>query len=327
MTRIETPAVLRHHLAMYSADAPAPLLRVTIALCTYNGAQHLAQQLESYAAQSFSAWDLWISDDGSSDETREIITAFAKTHGGGRDIQLIEGPRAGIASNFLSLLCHPDLPAQPVALSDQDDVWLPQKLTLGMDHMGGEVPCLYGAQSIHTDAALRPVGHSLGGGRAQFANALVQNIVSGHSAMLNPAALALVRAAGVPHGLPYHDWWLYQLVTAAGGSVVVAPDEVLMYRQHGDNAMGSHQGWRAIAARAAQVFGHTYGNWIAANTTALRAVSSLLSSEANTILALLETHSPCPGLSRARAFARAGITRQGRLGTLLLYLAVLAGRV
>ncbi len=309
-----------------SAAPPSPL-RVTIALCTYNGAAHLAQQLESYAAQTHTAWDLWISDDGSTDATCDIIRRFAETHGTGRDIRLLKGPRAGFATNFLTLLCHPDLPAQPVALSDQDDVWLPEKLALGMAHMGGDAPCLYGAQSIHTDAALTPVGRSMGGGQAHFGNALVQNIVSGHSAMLNASALALVRAAGVPQGLPYHDWWLYQLVTGAGGRAIVSPDAVLMYRQHGENAMGSHQGLRATAARAAQVFGHTYGDWIAVNTSSLRAASQLLTPQAQAILALLETHPKRIGLARARAFASAGIKRQGRLGTGLLYLAVLAGRV
>lgn len=300
--------------------------RVTIALCTYNGAEHLAAQLDSYATQTHSAWDLWISDDGSQDTTRALVESFAARHGTDRTIRLIEGPRAGFASNFLTLLCHPELPEQPVALSDQDDVWLPEKLARGMAHMGSGLPCLYGAQSVHTDSALRAVGRSLGGGDARFGNALVQNIVSGHSAMLNPAALALVRKAGVPRGLPYHDWWLYQLVTGAGGKVIVASDTVLLYRQHSGNAMGSHQGGRALMTRMAQVFGQTYGGWIAANTAALRAVSPLLTQEAQDILALLETHPPRIGLARARAFSRAGITRQGRLGTVLLYLAILAGR-
>lgn len=307
--------------------ASIPPVRVTIALCTYNGAAHLAAQLESYLAQSHTAWDLWISDDGSSDETLAILQAFAAAHGATRDIRILKGPRAGFTQNFLSLLCHPDLPAQPVALSDQDDVWLPEKLALGLADMGGDTPVLYGAQSIHTDANLTPVGQSLGGGTPHFGNALVQNIVSGHSAMLNTAALGLVRAAGVPQGLPYHDWWLYQLVSGAGGKVVVRKDAVLMYRQHASNAMGSHQGLRAAAARAAHVFGRTYGAWIAANTDALRAVAPLLSPETIRVLAALETHPKRVGLGRARAFSHHNITRQGRLGTALLYLAILAGRV
>lgn len=315
-----------------SADVPLPP-RVTIALATRNGAAHLRAQLDSYAAQDHTAWDLWVSDDGSTDTTRAILDEFTAVHGAGRTIRVLEGPQAGVAANFLSLLCHPDLPAQPVALSDQDDVWLPHKLSLGLRDMDSDTtPTLHGAQSVHVDAALRPIGHSLGGGTPSsdktlvpsFGNALVQNIVSGHSAMLDTAAVALVRRAGLPQGIPYHDWWLYQLVTGAGGRVCVRPDAVLLYRQHGTNAMGSHQGARAALTRASQVLGTTFGDWITANTKALRKTGAMTAAS-ETVLAALETESR--GLTRVRAFRRHGIARQGRLGTAALYLAVALGRL
>lgn len=304
-----------------------PLPRITIALCTLNGDAHLAQQLASYVVQSHTAWDLWVSDDGSCDGTRALLEDFAATHGAGREIRILHGPQRGFAANFLSLLCHPDLPAQPVALSDQDDVWQPEKLAVGLACIGGDTPCLYGAQSIHTDVRLHPVGCSLGGGVPGFGNALVQNIVSGHSAMLNAPALALVRAAGVPEGVPYHDWWLYQLVTGAGGTVIVRPEAVLMYRQHGANAIGSRRGLRAGAVRTAQVFGRTYGAWVAANTAALRRVARLLTPAARATLDALAATPPRIGLARLHIFRRFGIRRQARAGTALVWLAVLSGRV
>ncbi|UOA29055.1 glycosyltransferase [Pseudosulfitobacter sp. DSM 107133] len=303
----------------------SPPPRVTIALCTRNGAAHLGAQLDSYVAQTHGDWDLWVSDDGSDDATRDILETFARNHGAGRTIRIIDGPQQGVAANFLSLLCHPDLPAQPVALSDQDDVWLPEKLALGLRDLGGAAPCLYGAQSVHVDEDLTPIGHSLGGGTAGFGNALVQNIVSGHSAMMNAAALALVRAAGVPGGIPYHDWWLYQLISGAGGHVIVRPDKVLLYRQHGTNTMGSHQGTRALLTRLGQLLGTTFGGWVAANTTALRRCETVLNPSARTVLSDLQSHKRGP--ARLRVFRRHGITRQGRLGTAALYLAVLLGRV
>lgn len=303
--------------------APPPS-RVTIALCTRNGAAHLRAQLDSYAAQSHAHWDLWVSDDGSTDATREILQDFATRHGAGRSIRILDGPQSGVAANFLSLLCHPDLPAQPVALSDQDDLWLPEKLSLGLADLAGDTPCLYGAQSIHVDADLTPIGRSLGGGVPSFGNALVQNIVSGHSAMLNAPALALVRRAGVPQGIPYHDWWLYQLMTGAGGRVVVRPDAVLLYRQHGDNAMGSHQGMQATLTRVRQVFSTTFGSWVAANVRALHA-TKVMSPMAQSTLTALETHSGGP--ARLRAFRRHGVSRQGRAGNAALALAVLLGLV
>ena len=301
--------------------------RITIVLCTYNGAAFLRAQLASYLVQRHESWDLWVSDDGSTDETWEILRQFQAEHGRTRQIRLLEGPRAGVAANFLSVLCHPDLPARPVALSDQDDVWLPEKLELALREMDGDTPLLYGAQSRHTDIELNPVGQSLGGGDPGFGNALVQNIVSGHSMTLNAAALAEVRAAGVPQGIPYHDWWIYQLITAVGGRVIVRPDTVLLYRQHTRNAMGSHQGVAAALTRAGQLFGRRYGDWIAANTAALRQIGTPLSPAASRVLDALATTPRGVGLARFRVFYRHGIRRQGRLGTLLLFCAVLLGRV
>jgi len=304
-----------------------PPHRVTIALATYNGAAHLEAQLSSYVAQTHTAWDLWISDDGSQDSTREILNTFAAQHGEGRDIRIVEGPKTGVAANFLSLLCHPDLPKQPVSLSDQDDVWLPQKLALGMLEMASEDPVIYGAQSIHTDEFLAPIGTSLGGGIPSFGNALVQNIVSGHSCMLNIAALMLVRRAGVPKAIPYHDWWLYQLILGAGGRAIVSEEAVLLYRQHQRNTMGSHQGMTAILTRAMQVFGNTYGKWVHKNTASFEGLESLLQPQTQKTLLAIKATPPRLGLARLQCFRRHGLRRQSGIGTFLLYLAVLFGRV
>lgn len=322
---------LRHLCPMLSprpfSSSAHSTQRVTIALCTYNGADHLEAQLASYLAQTHTAWDLWISDDGSTDATLDIIHAFAAAHGALHDVRILTGPRDGVAANFIQLLCHPDLPSHPVALSDQDDVWLPEKLALALVEMTEEGPLLYGAQSISVDAALRPIGRSIGGGTPSFGNALVQNIVSGHSLMLNPAALKVVRTAGVPQNIPYHDWWLYQLITGTGGKVVVRADTVLLYRQHTGNVMGSHQGVRAMLTRITQVFGRTFGEWIVQNTQNLRMLETNLTPDTALTLAALYAAPPRIGYARLAVFRRHNITRQGRLGTIALYLAVLLGRV
>lgn len=307
--------------------------RVTILLCTYNGAAHLPAQLASYVDQTHQAWDLWVRDDGSTDETLDILHAFQREHGAGRDICILQraetDPNKGPAQNFMALLCAPDLPDQPVALSDQDDVWMPEKLARGLKGLGRhDTPVLYGAQSIHVNALLEPIGGSKPPPHPpSFGNALTQNIVSGHSTMLNRAALVLVRRAGIPQGIPYHDWWLYQLITGAGGCVKIDPNKVLFYRQHGQNAMGAHQGAGAALTRLIQVFGRTYGGWIATNTAALRKVLHLLTPTARQTLIELQNTPPRVGLARARSFHRHSLRRQTRLAQILLTLAVLLGRV
>lgn len=322
-------------------DLPAPTAparakapdgtRITILLATCNGAAHLHEQLASLNAQSDPRWDLWISDDGSTDDTRAIVNDFRIDQAGARDIRLLDGPRQGPAANFMTLLTHPDLPPGPVALSDQDDVWLPDKLALaraGLAQSGSEAGTLYGAQSIHTDLRLREIGRSKPPPRPpSFHNALTQNIVSGHSTVLDGGALTLVRRAGMPRGIPYHDWWLYQLISGAGGRVIIDPTPVLYYRQHGSNAMGAHRGGLASLRRASQVLGRTYGCWIEANTAALDQVADLLTTQNRQVLKAFRTLPARSGPRRAWALHQLGLHRQTRLATASFVLAAGLGRV
>ena len=302
--------------------APAP--RITIALCTFNGAGHLRAQLDSYLAQHHKDWSLWISDDGSTDATLEIIAEFARTHGAAHPVRVIDGPQKGVAANFLSLLCHPDFPAGFTALSDQDDVWHPEKLDYAVQRIGARTaPCLYGAQSVHVDDTLTPIGaSSTRGATPGFPNALVQNIVSGHSAVLSPAALELVRRAGVVDHIPYHDWWLYLLVTGAGGDVIIDDRATLLYRQHAANLMGAHTGWRATWDRGMQVLGATFSGWLDANTAALQSCEALLTPSVRAALAEFAQPPRSPWM-----LARLGIRRQHLFGTACVYTAALLRRL
>lgn len=300
---------------------------LTIALCTYNGAAYLREQLNSYLAQDHTQWQLWVSDDGSNDATLDILKEFDRRHGDQHPLCVIKGPRQGVATNFLSLLCHPEFPTGPVALSDQDDVWLQHKLTRALtriqDYSG---PVIYGAQSLHVDDNLRTIGRSnTARSRPSFRNALVQNVISGHSCVLSAEALDLVRRAGVPMGVPYHDWWLYLLISGVGGQVVIDDATVLLYRQHESNLMGAHRGQRARITRARQVLKSEYGNWVGANTAALATRASLLDPMARQILENFRELTTGP--SRIAQLRRLGIARQGRLGTACLYAAAALGRL
>lgn len=111
----------------HATGRPPP---VAILLATYQGERFLAAQLDSIAAQSCRDWRLVVSDDGSTDTTREILRRFAAAHPD-RDIELRDGPRQGATRNFLSLL-DAVAPGEAVAWCDQDDLWLPNRLARGL---------------------------------------------------------------------------------------------------------------------------------------------------------------------------------------------------
>lgn len=301
---------------------------IVIALCTYNGARFLEAQLQSYVQQRHTNWSLWVSDDGSTDDTLDILYDFQRNQADSHSVHIIRGPGQGVCANFLSLLCHPEFPKSYVALSDQDDVWMPGKLACGL-HKVSQVPALtvlYGAQSHHTDLNLRPIGTShLARSCPEFRNALVQNVVSGHSIILSPQALELVRSVGVPESAAFHDWWLYQLITGAGGHVILDEACVLQYRQHSSNLMGASRGLISTVKRMGLMRQRIYKQWMSANTAALWAARAHLTDDAVSVLNRMQQHSDLIGLRRVFLLRRIGVKRQTRFGTLALYLASALG--
>src|SRR5580658_10032044 len=99
---------------------------ISVAMCTFNGAAFLPEQLRSIASQTLRPAEIVIFDDGSMDRTVEILEQFS--HGArGFDVRVVVNPvRVGPAANFGQAIgaCRGDV----IALSDQDDVWLPDKL-------------------------------------------------------------------------------------------------------------------------------------------------------------------------------------------------------
>ena len=79
------------------------MARVTILMATYNGERFLSDQLNSFDCQTFSDWDLWVSDDGSSDNTKNILDNFQRAQEGRHFVRIMNGPKKGFVSNFLNL--------------------------------------------------------------------------------------------------------------------------------------------------------------------------------------------------------------------------------
>jgi glycosyltransferase involved in cell wall biosynthesis len=185
---------------------------VTILMGVRNGAAHLDEQLDSFAAQQDVGWRLIASDDGSVDGSRAILERFAARFEQGR-VSTIDGPKCGFAANYLSMLRH--LPPDPGALafSDHDDVWLPERLKLGASALeGAEGPVLYCSRTFVTSKDLSRRRLARGCPRPPgFRHALVQNVAAGNTILANPAAARLlVAAARRTETVVAHDWWAYE---------------------------------------------------------------------------------------------------------------------
>lgn len=301
------------------------MAEITVLLSTFNGARFLDAQLASVAGQD-ADWALWASDDGSCDGTVDMLTAFAKAHPD-RDIRILQGPRAGSARNFLSLLTHPDLPDGPVALCDQDDVWLPHHLSRGLRCVNGSAD-LYACATLECDVNLEnPRLSRAAPPPTGFGNALVQNVVAGNTMVMSAKALQVLRAFPPAGPVPYHDWWVYLVLTGHGARIHIDPEPGLMYRQHDENELGASRGIGAFLKRLRRAMSGDYATWIRANTDALAAVASVLSPENARTFATFKQDRGRAGLPRLLRLHQAGIRRETRSGTVLLYIAAGLGRI
>ncbi|WP_323029272.1 glycosyltransferase family 2 protein [Castellaniella defragrans] len=295
---------------------------------TYQGARYLPLQLDSIARQTGVDWSLWVSDDGSTDATRQVVADFARDQPGGR-VHLLDGPRRGFAANFLSLLCNPAIQADAWALADQDDVWHTGKLARAggwLAGLGPDRPGLYTARTRLVDARGQAIGLSPPAPRTPgFAHALVQNIASGNTMMINAAARALLCAAPGP-AVPLHDWWCYQLISGAGGAVCFDPQPCLDYRQHDANQIGQGRGWQYQLQRIQRLWAGGHQRQLDAHLQALAARRASLTPDhacqLDAVLAARRRH----GLGRAAGYWRARVRRRTRLSQLALYLAALLDR-
>lgn len=326
-----------------TADSPprvAPEPEVAILLALYRSEAFLPEQLASYAAQSHRNWRLIASDDtpdGPFPPSRAALDAL-RLAVPERPVELRAGPGQGFAANFLSLLqaVPPDLPY--AALSDHDDVWFSDRLARGVAALaaaGAEapgVPLLYCARTEICDADLTPRGPSPEFHRPpDFRNALVQSIGGGNTMMLNRAALDLAAAAAeearAAGGPVVHDWWLYQIITGCGGRVIRDNQPVLFYRQHSGNIIGANRSLPARLFRFATVLGGRFRRWNAQNQVTLAASAHRFTPAARAVLADFAAARRGWPLARLHALRASGVYRQGRLGTLALYLACLGGRM
>lgn len=302
---------------------------IAILMATRNGAAFLPAQLDSIAHQTHKNWSLWVSDDGSSDDTRAQVLAF-KDRCVNNDIHLIDGPQRGAICNFMSLLGNPAIDADMVAFSDQDDVWLPERLARSLERIPAlkDTPTLYGARTIIVDQAQNRTGLSpLFTRPPAFANALVQSLAGGNTMLFNRAAHNLIRHAGTHLDVVTHDWWAYLLISGAGGCVFYDETPTVLYRQHMDNLIGSNAGYRAQLSRVNGVLRNRFRDWNTRNVTALNACQSCLTDENRMLIKSFESLRSMKGLKAINEIGRLGIYRQTSAGNTSLKLAASIGKI
>lgn len=221
------------------------MTNVSVAMCTHNGAEFVDAQLKSISDQTMKVTEIVLSDDASVDETLEIVEQVNSALG--LNLRIVKNnPAMGVVKNFQFAIGRCSGPL--IALCDQDDVWLPNKVERlhALFEQDKSVEYIFtNAQNI--DALGQPMAHSLfealelsrreraliSEGRA-FEALLRRNLATGATVVFRKSLYA--RATPFPANW-LHDEWL-AIVAAANGSLRMLDEPLTAYRQHSSNQIG-----------------------------------------------------------------------------------------
>lgn len=260
---------------------------LSVALCTFNGSRFLRDQLESIASQTRLPDELVVCDDGSTDPTTQIIAEFS--HNVAFPVRLhVHATTAGSTRSFEKAisLCEGDI----VVLSDQDDVWLPDRLhATEMAFQSNPKAGAFFSDAEIVDAALNPLGYRLWNvvrfsprEQACFAHGkaasllLRRNVVTGATLAIKTESRKLILP--IPEGW-VHDGWI-ALLMAATGELAFIPQPLIKYRQHSSNQLGARKrgfGEQIDIARKprAEILAAAATNYIAARERLLAAADNV----------------------------------------------------
>lgn len=303
---------------------------VAILLATLNGERFLGEQLDSYASQTQTNWKLWASDDGSSDGTVDILRSYQSKWGEDR-LAIRSGPRQGFAKNFMSLASSKEIEAEYYAFSDQDDIWLPEKLNRAVEWLSSvpsSVPAMYCSRTELVDSMGQHLGFSPHFNRKpSFRNALVQNIAAGNTIVYNHAMSILLRRVDNKLVVVSHDWLCYLLVSGCGGNIRYEPHATVMYRQHDRNLVGANRSIYAKSKRLHLLVTGRFRDWIDSNVDLLKNFERELCAESRHIVKeFTEARTLRPRL-RLKKIRDLKMYRQSYGGDLTIYLGALMGKI
>ncbi|MCR5829601.1 MAG: glycosyltransferase [Lachnospiraceae bacterium] len=227
--------------------------RIEIIMSTYNGEKYIREQLDSIIRSSFKNWHISVSDDCSSDSTCDILREYVQKYQGKISLH-INDSNMGSTVNFLTSLkrvADEDKNREEQTyymFSDQDDVWLKDKLYVTLKAMkrlerkiGTVKPSLIFTDAVLAGQDLSYIDNSFykAGHRSvrnlSVSRLLIENRCIGCTVMMNRALVDMV--GNDFENVRYHDWWV-ALIASAFGGIRFLRVPTLLYRQHTGNQVG-----------------------------------------------------------------------------------------
>lgn len=202
---------------------------ISVIMCTYNGAQYIEQQLDSIVKQTYPIYELIIQDDGSTDETIEIINLFRSQY---PYIQLFQNKEhLGINQNFFSAMKRAT--GEFIAISDQDDIWVSDKLETQINLISDKLLCSGQSRPFSNNLSIKlPFDERIPNynlSRLMFAFPL-----PGHTLLFRKTLLSFIPQLSVISPLFMYDVILG--ITAATQNSIVYVNKILVHFRRHDSA-------------------------------------------------------------------------------------------
>jgi len=305
--------------------------KISILLCTYNGEKYLESQLKSFENQTIANnINLVISDDGSSDRTLNILKVFKKESR--IPTKIISRKSAhGFGSNFAFITSQKFLSSDYYAWSDQDDVWINDKLERAVKELNAidpKVPAVFSSRTIITNDNNIKIGESKNFTKPYvFENALVQSVAGGNTMVFNESARILFNIAGKTKKISSHDWLMYIVTTGCGGIFICESTPLVRYRQHDKNLIGTNITLKSIFGRVRSLFSEKLKNSISINKDCISLIENYLTKENKYKFKKFYSARDKSIIYRFFRFLNLQIYRQGYAENFLFYIALLFNKI
>jgi len=296
--------------------------RIAILMCTYNGERFIEEQIKSLANQTYKNFKLFISDDGSSDNTIEIIKECAKKY---KFINKIYNSNfKSFTKNFQFLISKVPDDYDYYGFCDQDDIWLKEKIqhALKCCENGNDLYC---SRTILVNDQKKRIGYSPNFKKKKiFENAIMQSIAGANTMLIKKNLFSKLKEY-TNFEIISHDWWAYIIATFFNFKVFYDKQSFILYRQHGQNLIGKNTGLIASLRRFKSAYDGQLNTWTRLHLENLLKIGQK-SENYQKILILNNLYKEKKIFNKIKIFYKNKFFRQTLKGQLGLYFLILAGR-
>lgn len=207
--------------------------KVSVVMCTYNGAKYIREQLDSILNQTYPIFEIIIQDDCSTDDTVEILNDFKQSIQLKKNIEVhvyVNEKNIGYNRNFLSAFMRAK--GEFIACSDQDDIWYPEKIEKQINSIGSkDVCCSFYEEGEHmTDSKNKLLSPWVNPEHILFTNT-----IPGHTMLLRRSFFQNMRPWGDE---VIYDWWI-AISAALGNGIAIVSQSLSWHRRHNDSVIQS----------------------------------------------------------------------------------------